>query len=208
MTDRYSVLIADGVLAGVLLGFVFFAQEGSPPVFQDTFLEVSPAAAVSLDRKIALIRQAESDLERYESAASTVEITEIEMESFILYEMEDNIPAKVESIDVGIGVETISALTELTFSVEETGEFMLDYLMGGTHSLLVEGRLEAKQGSGKFALLGVRLDGFPVPIGLVEMLVGQFVTPRYPMVDLSKPFDVPWGIEEVVLSPGLATITY
>ena len=208
MSYRYSVLLADGVLAGVLLGLVFGAQQGSPSVSQEPLLEVSPEAAESLDRKIASIRQAESEPERNGSATTTIEITEIEMESFILYEMEDDIPATVESIDVGIGAETISALTELTFSAEETGNFMLDFLMGGTHSLFVEGRLEAEEGRGKFELRGVRVDGLPVPIVLVEALIDRFVTPRYPKVDLDEPFDVPWGVEKVVLSPSLATITY
>ena len=208
MTSRYSVLLVDGVLAGALLGLVFWVQLGSPSVSQEPFLEVSTEAADSLSRKIALIRRAESDPQRKGSAETTIELTEIELESFVLYEMEDDIPATVESIDVGIGAETISALTQLTFSAEETGNFLLDFLMGGTHSLFVEGRLEAEEGRGKFELRGVRVDGLPVPIVLVEALIDRFVTPRYPQVDLGEPFDVPWGVEQVVLSPGLATITY
>ena len=208
MTSRYSVLLASGLLAGALLGLVSWVQQGSPSVSQEPFLEVSPEAADSLSAKIASIRRAESDPERKGSATTTIEITEIEMESFLLYEMEDDIPATVESIDVGIGAETISVLTQVTFSAEETGNFLLDFLMGGTHSLFVEGRLEAEEGRGKFELRGVRVDGLPVPIVLVEALIDRFVTPRYPKVDLDKPFDVPWGVEEVVLSPGLATITY
>ncbi len=207
MTSRHSVLLANGVLAGVLLWLVFWVQQG-PPASRQPFFEVSPEAAESLESKIASIRRAESDPDRDGSTATTIQITEIEMESFVIYEMEDEIPAKVESIDVGIGAETISALTELTFSVEESGNFMLDFLMGGTHSLFVEGRLEAEEGRGSFELRGVRVDGLPVPIVLIEALVDRFVTPRYPKVDLDAPFDVPWGVEQVVLSPGLATVTY
>jgi hypothetical protein len=38
--------------------------------------------------------------------------------------------------------------------------------------------------------------------------VDRYVTPKYPKVDLSEPFDIPWGIEELVLTSNLVTLTY
>lgn len=206
MISRYSVLFADGLLAVVLLSLVFLGGSMETKIAQEDFLRISPEAAESVRLKIASIRQAAEDLSRdYEA---TIEISEVEMESFVLYEMVDEIPAKVESIDIGIEDSKISAFVEITFPSQETGNLLTGFLIGGTHSLFVQGRLEARNGRGTFELLEVRLDGLPMPILIVEALVDRFVTPQYPQVDLGEPFEVPWGVEGVWLSKGNAVISY
>ena len=170
---------------------------------------LSLEAAQSLEEKIIVIREADMSRSRPPSAADTVEVTETEMESFVVYAMADEIPARVDSIDVEIESGMISAATELTFDSEEsTGNVVIDMLIESTHSLFVKGMLEGSGGRGKFQLSQVRVDGFPVPLIIVELLVDRFVTPRYPQVDLDEPFDIPWGIEAIILSDGLVTITY
>jgi hypothetical protein len=34
------------------------------------------------------------------------------------------------------------------------------------------------------------------------------VKPKYPEADLNEPFDMPWGIEELKLESGKATVVY
>ena len=83
----------------------------------EQFDDVSPEAATSVGRKIAAIRRAEGDSGRNEP--ETLIASEIELESFVLYSMADEIPAKVETIDIAIGNDLISAAIELTFETEE-----------------------------------------------------------------------------------------
>ena len=88
MPYRYSVLLADGVVAAFLLTLFLWMQAGSLPVSQQSFDEVSSNAAESLAQKIASIRMVESDAKRDDSLGTVIEVTEIELESFLLYQME------------------------------------------------------------------------------------------------------------------------
>ncbi len=209
MTPKSSVLLADGLLTVALTGLFLIALPGQQAPRAETFDEVSPDAARSLRGKIVGIMVADETPTRPADAARTIVASEIELESFVLFAMEDDIPAKVDHVDVEIEPGLVSAATQLTFVAEEaSGNPILDFLIGGTHSLFVQGRLEAKGGRGKFDLRSVRVDGIPVPTLIVEALVDRYVTPKYPKVDLSEPFDIPWGIEELVLTSNLVTITY
>ena len=85
---------------------------------------------------------------------------------------------------------------------------MVDALIGGTHNLSVKGKLVGHDGRGKFDLQEVHVDGIPVPAILIQTLINKYVKPKYPEVDLKEPFDLPYGIEEIKLDPGKATIAY
>jgi hypothetical protein len=52
------------------------------------------------------------------------------------------------------------------------------------------------------------VDGIPVPIVLIETLVDRYVKPKSPDVKLDEPFMMPWGIEDLTITNGKATIVY
>ena len=193
-----------GLLAIVAVpGSLGFAQEPDP-----AFSEISPAAADSLGLKIDAIRSVEYSPERRASQESFT-VSDVEMESFVLYWMVDEIPPRVESIDVTVEDGLISTDAELTLDEEHSsGNAVVDGLLGGTHRLRIGGALKGQDGMGEFELREVRLDGIRIPLFLVDLIVAGFVTPRYPEVDLDEPFDLPWGIDEIQLTSGLATIGY
>jgi hypothetical protein len=193
-------------LAGALLTAVFLWT----PVraLAQEFEEISPVAADSLGLKILFIEQAARDTSRTEGEES-VNVSEVEMESFVLYWMKVENPPRVESIDVTVAEGLISAETSLTFDEENpTGSVIVDTLFAGTHTLFVQGALRGRAGRGVFELREVRVDEFTVPLVVIEVLISSFVTPRYPAVDLDEPFTIPWGIEEIRLVPGRAEIEY
>ena len=43
---------------------------------------------------------------------------------------------------------------------------------------------------------------------LMQALFKKYVKPKYPEADLNEPFDIPYGIWELKLQPGQATIVY
>lgn len=198
-------LCSVAVLFGVFLAGSVKAQESS----ETTPPNVSPGAADSLWGKIVAIREAESSATRDPGAATSIRVTDVEMESFVFFSMKDEIPARVRLIDVTIESGTISAFTELRFDTQEgSGNPIVDILLQNPHSLFVKGALEGHAGEGTFQLQQVRVDGFPVPIAVVEVLIDQFVKPRFPRVDLDEGFLIPWGIDAIALDPEGAIITY
>jgi hypothetical protein len=169
--------------------------------------KVSAKAANSLQEKIDAIKKAQDDSARA-PGASRVEISEIELESYMLFELKRDIPAQMDSFDVQLEPGTVAAQTQLTFAPDATGNPIVDVVVSGTHDLFVKGALKGSQGRGKFDLLEVRVDGIPVPMVLMQSLFDRYVKPKYPDADLKEPFDLPWGIEELILEKGKTTVVY
>jgi hypothetical protein len=61
---------------------------------------------------------------------------------------------------------------------------------------------------GKFDLEEIRVDGIPVPKLLIETIFNKYVKPQYPDADLKAPFELPWGIDQITIEQGKATIVY
>jgi hypothetical protein len=188
-------------IAGVIVFSTIAAKEAEMP------LEVSPKAAKSLQQKIDAIRNAEND-PKHKRGSSRVEVSETELESYLLYSLKEDIPAQIDSADVQLAPDTVSLDTQITFTSNATGNPVVDALVGGTHNLFVKGKLVGQEARGKFDLLEVRVDGIPVPNVLIQSLIKRYVKPKYPDVDLNEPFDLPWGIESLKLEQRKATVVY
>jgi hypothetical protein len=169
--------------------------------------EVSPKTAKVLQEKIDAIQNAEEN-PKHKRGSSRVEVSEAELESYLLYSLKEDIPAQVDTADVQLGVDTVALDTQITFTSNATGNPIVDALVGGTHNLFLKGKLVAKASRGKFDLLEVRVDSIPVPNVLIQTLMKRYVQPKYPDVDLNEPFDMPWGIESLKLEQGKATAVY
>jgi hypothetical protein len=191
------------VLAGVA---VIFAIRPFVVESVSAQAEVSERMAKVLQVKIDAIKKAR-DLGGNRPPV-TVEASEEELESYVLFSLREDIPAKVESIDVLLTPGTVAADTKMTFGSNPTNNAILDVLISGTHRFFVKGQLSASGGKGKFILQEARVDGIPVPIVLIETLIEKYVKPKYPDVKLDEPFAMPWGIEELTITAGKTTIVY
>jgi hypothetical protein len=188
-------------LAGVV---AFRSMAAREPGFAT---EVSPKAAKLLQEKIDAIKNSESS-PQHKRGSSRVQVSEAELESYLIYSLQDDIPAKVDSAKVDLAQDTVGLDAQLTFTANATGNPMVDALVGGTHNLLFKGKLVAEHGRGKFDLQEVRVDSIPVPNIFIQTLFKKYVKPKYPEADLSEPFDMPWGIEELKIQPGKAGLVY
>ena len=191
--------------AGVIVFRSSAAKEVSSPA--PVVNDVSPKTAQLLQKKIDAIKAAEDDTKR-EDGSARVELSEEELESYVLYSLTEDIPAKIDTIDVQLGQDTVGADTQITFTSNATGNPMVDALVGGTHNLFLKGKFVTGEGRGKFDLQEIRVDGIPVPNVLIQALFKKYVKPKYPDADLNAPFEMPYGIEELKLEPGKATVVY
>jgi hypothetical protein len=168
---------------------------------------ISEKSAHSLQAKIDAIKKA-AKTPSHKRGSSRVELSEDELESYVLYSLKEDIPAQIDSIDVQLAPDTVSSGTQITFNSNATGNPVVDVLVGGTHNLFLKGKLVGHEGRGKFDLQEVQVDGIPVPNVLIQALIKRYVKPKYPEVDLNEPFDLPWEIQEVKLEQGKATVVY
>jgi len=205
---KKTILIAAaGIVVLAAGGVIAFRSLSAEKASAAQANAVSPKSAASLQVKIDAIKKADKMPDR-PLGASHVDLSEVELESYVLYSLAADIPAQIDSFDVQLGQDTVAADTQLTFAANATGNPVVDTFIGGTHNLFLKGRLVAREGRGKFDLEEVRVDGIPVPNILIQALVDRYVKPKYPEVDLKEPFEMPWGIEELKLEPGKATVVY
>jgi hypothetical protein len=195
------------VAGTAIAGFTLFRAIAAIEASQGPVTEVSPKSAKGLQQKIDAVKSAEHDA-RHQRGSKRVDISEAELQSYLLYSLKDEIPAKIDSAEIRLAPDTISLDTQITFASNATGNQLVDVLLGGTHNLFLKGKLTGNQGRGKFDLLEIRVDSIPVPNILIQSLIKKYVKPKYPEADLSEPFDLPWGIEELKLESGKATVVY
>jgi hypothetical protein len=206
MKKKLAIAASSVVLLMVAAVFAYRTMPASTVAAED-HEKVSEKAAKSLQDKIDAIKKAEGDRGRA-PAASRVEVSEVELESYMLYDLKKDIPAQMDSFDVQLEPGTVGAQTQLTFASDATGNPIIDAVISGTHDLFVKGSLQGSQGRGKFELLEVRIDGIPVPKVLIQSLFDKYVKPKYPDADLKEPFELPWGIEGLTLQQGKAVVAY
>jgi hypothetical protein len=168
--------------------------------------EASERSAAILQSKIDTIKKAGKV--NGDRAPKTMEVFEIELESYVLHSLRDDIPARVDSIDVQLTDGAVAADAKLTFASDGTGNPMVDALIAGTHTLFVKGKLAASATRGRFELEEVKIDSIPVPTILIETIIAKYVKPKYPDVNLQEPFTMPWGIQSLTITSGKATIVY
>ena len=202
--NRIRPVITAGALAAAAVGFI--VALASVRAYVSAQNGPSAQAAQALQAKIDTIKAAHSRGKARQR--QTIEVSEVELESYVLFRLREDIPARVDSFDVQLTEGAVAADTKLTFAPDTTGNGVVDLLISGTHNLFVKGKLAASGSRGKFELEEVKVDGIPVPNILIETLITKYVKPKYPDVDLNAPFDMPWDIESLVITPGKTTIVY
>ena len=79
---------------------------------------------------------------------------------------------------------------------------MADFLLRGMHTVGVEGTFSGSDGVGEFQLERVTLDGFTLPRTVVEYLIEHYLRPRYPTAAISRPFRLPYSLDQVTVEAG------
>src|SRR6185369_1045746 len=96
-------------------------------------------AAASLEAKINTIKKADADKKRHERAR--LDITETELESYVMVYLRKDIPIQIESVRAHLTPGVVAADTRLTIPAGTTGNTLVDALVTGTHNLLVSGKM-------------------------------------------------------------------
>jgi hypothetical protein len=184
-----------------------------------TILVAAVFAAEPVSRRDAARLQAKIDRISKNSSltgrpSSRTAITEVEVNSYLRYEMADQIPAGVTDPSVSIldegrlaGKATVD-LARVGQSRKSTG--MLDpfNFLTGALPVAVNGVLRAKDGVATFVLESASVSGVPVPAWMVQEIVTYYTkSDTAPEgVSLEKPFALPSGIREIQLARGQAIV--
>src|SRR3989442_15854889 len=80
---------------------------------------LSEKSAQSLQAKVDAIKSAEKT-PGHQRGSSRVELSEDELESYVVHSLKDDIPAQIDSIDVRLGPDTVGSSTQITFNSSAT----------------------------------------------------------------------------------------
>jgi hypothetical protein len=169
--------------------------------------ELSLKVAEGLQAKIEAMKLKEMSPDRSKKTQRT-EMSEVELESYVMFLLRDKIPAKIDWVDFQLSQGMIGTNTQLTIGPEATGNFIVDRIIRGTHMLWVRGNFSGSMGKAKFDLESVRVDNIRVPVILVQLVFNTFVRPVYPAADVTAPFAMPFGIDGITVVPGKAVVQY
>jgi len=166
--------ITAGLVLIVLAAIVIF--KSFPVRSASAGAQNAERSAASLESKINTIKKADADKKRHERAR--MDITEAELESYVMVYLRKDIPVQIDSIRAQLTPGVIAADTRLTLPAGSTGNVLVDALVSGTHNLFVSGKLTAAKGEGKLDLQSVSVDGLPVPNILIDTLIRKFAKPN------------------------------
>jgi hypothetical protein len=146
--------------------------------------------------------------------ANRTPITEAELNSYLRYEMADQIPAGVTDPWVSIldegrlsGKATVD-LARVGQSRKSSGALDPFSFLTGALPVGVTGVLRTKNGVGAFVLESASVSGVPVPTWMLQEIVTYYSkSASAPQgVSIDKPFALPSGIREIQLARGQAIV--
>jgi hypothetical protein len=182
------------ILAGALI--VFFLRRTpvtSPPASGD----LNRSSAEQLSRKLAEI----SSTPKPESPRQ-VEMTQQEINSFLQFELTPFYPKGVTDVRVRLQVQEFSASAKANFDeLQSSGPSnrnpLVKALFRGEHQIEVSGRVDTRNGIGRYEILSVRLDRNEIPKPLVDLLLQKLILARYPEASPNRDLKLPYGIERI-----------
>ncbi len=158
-----------------------------------------------------LLQRLETQSKSSESGPETYVLSEEDLNAFLAFRLRKYNPKGVESVRVvfrqdRLLVQADVDLSKVVSSRKAPEAGLLTALLGGRHQVEVDGILEAEDGRGRYRLVGLSLDGVTFPAMLLDSLIDRLIEATQLPVDPRKPFTMPYGIKDVTISPGRATI--
>lgn len=158
-----------------------------------------------------LLQRLEAQSKSSASRPETYVLSEEDLNAFLAVRLRKYNPKGVESVRVVFRQDRLLVradvdLSKIVSSRKAPEAGLLAALLGGRHQVEVDGVLEVEDGRGQYRLVGLNLDGVPFPPMLLDSLVDRLIEATQLSDDPRKPFTMPYGIKDVTISPGRATI--
>jgi hypothetical protein len=181
----------------------------------DADARFTKAGSDAFQRKLTLIVQ--SGTAATTAAGKTAKQTPIlenEVNSYLRYELRDQVPAGVTEPTItilGDGRLAGSAVVDLDAvkqARQSTSWFDPMRLLSGKLPVTASGVLQTQQGTGRFMLESAEISGIPVPKTVLQQVVSYYSrSAQNPSgVNLDDAFELPARIREIRVQPGQAIV--
>jgi hypothetical protein len=107
--------------------------------------------------------------------------------------------------NVAVGHAVVNFAKLQTASGEAAG-FMMSALLAGEREVLVRARIRSAGGSATVILERVEVSGVPLQGAALDFLIDNYLMPRYPDAKINRPFALPYRIDSLQVTPGVAYV--
>jgi hypothetical protein len=212
-----SMIVRSRIIPGLGLGLtvavLMLAALATRAVNADA--RFTKAGSDSFQRKLTTIVQGGAATTSSKgSGARQTPILENELNSYLRYELREEVPAGVTEPTitiVGDGRVTGAAVVDLDAvkqSRQSTSWFDPMRLLSGKLPVTATGVLQTQQGTGRFVLESAEISGIPVPKTVLQQVVSYYSrSAQNPSgVNLDDAFELPARIREIRVQPGQAIV--
>ncbi len=84
--------------------------------------------------------------------------------------------------------------------------WMMATLLAGERDVVVRTRIRSAGGTATVFLERVEVSGVPIEGAALDFLIDNYLMPRYPDAKINRPFALPYGIDYLQVSPGVAYV--
>lgn len=200
---------------GITIATVMLAAVATRVVDADA--RFTKAGSDAFGRKLATIVQggaATTAATTASKGAKQTPILENELNSYLRYELREEVPAGVTEPTItilGDGRVAGSAVVDLDAvkqSRQSTSWFDPMRLLSGKLPVTASGVLQTQQGTGRFTLESAEISGIPVPKTVLQQVVSYYSrSAQNPSgVNLDDAFELPARIREIRVQPGQAIV--
>jgi len=175
----------------------------------------NPRPAESSDPAAERVEKMLDELEAREMAQDkekrTYILTESDLNAFLAAKIKERPRKDVEGLRIEMKEAIFTTFLLVDFDqVEIKGDSMtaslLKALLRGKQTIEFDGRLKTENGKGTYEVERATLNGMPLPPSLVNSILSSVGRRQDPPFDPIEPFDLPYAIKTVKVSPGKATL--
>jgi len=168
------------------------------------------AAAERVEKMLGELEARENAKEK-DKEKRTYILTESDLNAFLAARIKERPRKDVESLRIEMKDAFFTTFLKVDLDqVDIKGDSMtkslLKALLRGKQTIEFDGRLKSDNGKGTYEVERATLNGMPLPPSLVNSILSAVGRQQDPPFDPTEPFDLPYGIKTVKVSPGKATL--
>ena len=203
-----AITVIVGIVAIGVAALWRFTRSANPATASGA---VSEAAAGRMQQKLDAIVAHAAGPPKAKAKPLTTTLSEDELKSYVQYRMGAKIPRGVSQIRFQLHAGRVTAEAMVDFDEVKASSNrpihpLLDALLAGKRPVSGTGSFTSSNGSGVLHLEQVAIGNLSLSGALLDLVVRRFVLPRYPKAAIDRPFQLPAGIDRLVIEEGRAII--
>jgi hypothetical protein len=161
-------------------------------------------------------RAARDKLDRISSEklgkGESVILTADEINSFLRYDSEVDIPEGVDDLEVSLDNDRGEVRARIDMSKMQapaggSAGFLIQMLLSGERNVRAICHYTSGQGEGSIVVESVEIDGTRISGSILDLLISSYVVPKVPEFEPGRPMPLPHNLREIRLEPGRAVVT-